>query len=194
MKTPSIYGPIAAFNITSKGYGFNTNTDDANCNTPDRILRLGLLAINSYVKGDVHGSILTRNGTIDTKSQSKGCVARSLFHVINRAEDFSDSLFSFAPTTIRKTSKKLAEFDPDTLIDRKTFDFLSPNSDRSFNGYRILKFPACSDTDCVIAIPRKETTPGILKAGAKAQPDFTSVPTDEMIVFNVRCRFKGGTY
>jgi hypothetical protein len=153
------------------------------------LLRLGLLAKNSDVRGDVHGSFVTGNGTIDTKSQSEGCIAHSSsLHVVNRIEDMSESLFDFAPTTIRKTSQKLAGFEPDTLIDRRSFSIMSSSSSRSFDGYRILKFPACSDNDCGAAIPRKETSVSLLKAGTNAQPNYDSVPSDEMIVFNVRYR------
>lgn len=174
-----MYGPIAALNIKADGYGFNMKSQDTECSSSDRLLRVGLLADQADIKGDVHGSVVRKSGSVEATSQSEACYKSSA------AEDMSDSLFAFAPKTLRVTSEHLAAFAPDTLIDRKTFAISSANSNRSFKGYRIVKFPACSDSDCVAAIPRKETSISIFKAGSTPQGQYQRIPSDEMIVFNV---------
>lgn len=178
---PSMYGPIAAREIQAEGYGFNMNSQDTQCSSNDRLMRIGLMAEKAHVKGNIRGSVMSKSGRVEVTSQSEACYKSSAMG----PQDFSDSLFSFAPQTLRLTSEKLAGFSPDTLIDRKSFAITSANSNRSFNGYRVIKFPACSDSDCVSAVPRKETSIGILKAGSTPQGQYQDIPSNEMIVFNV---------
>lgn len=176
-----MYGPIAAREIRAEGYGFNMNSQDTQCSSSNRLMRVGLMAEKAYVKGDIRGSVVSKSGKVEVTSQSDACYKSSAMGT----QDFSDSLFSFAPQTLRLTSEKLAGFSPDTLIDRKSFALTSANSNRSFNGYRVIKFPACSDSDCVSAIPRKETSISVLKAGSNPQGQYQDVPSNEMIVLNI---------
>ena len=139
----------------------------------------------SSVDGDIHGSVMTHRGTVKTNSQTEACAKRSKFRALQRVDDFSNSLFSFAPTTIRLTSKKLATFEPDTYIDRREHAFTPASYSRTYPEYRVLQFPPCSDSDCTSALPRKQTSAGLLKTESDTQTAYRYIPTNEMILFNV---------
>lgn len=179
----SIYGPIAALDISSTGYDYNTNSDN-DCGSSNDMSRLGFMAKNANVQGDIYGGILTENGTFVTTSQNNRCAPHSPFHPISRSDDLASSLWSFAPSTIKKTSRKLASFDPDTFIgDDKSL--ISSTAKRSFKGYRILKLPACSDLSCASVDTNKEITTDVLKSGIKQSGPFKDILPNEMVVFNV---------
>ncbi|KAL9541298.1 hypothetical protein MBANPS3_009195 [Mucor bainieri] len=188
----SIYGPIAALNITSNGYSFNSRSK-MDCGSNNAVLRLGLMSKHADIQGDINGDVWTESGSIDTKGTGN-CAFDSLSRVQHPNEDLVQSLFSFAPTTIKKTSAKLSTLAPDTAIASVASGLVSPSRARSFSGYRILKLPACSDRGCA-ATGKLETQPGVLRGGSAWSTGQykNGVQSDEMIVFNVPV-YVGGTF
>ncbi|KAL7330086.1 hypothetical protein PS15p_205074 [Mucor circinelloides] len=187
----SIYGPIAAFNITSNGYSYNSKSK-MDCGSSNRIMRLGLMSKHADIQGDINGDVWTENGSIDTKG-TDNCAFEAVSRVQHPTDDLVQSLFSFAPTTIKKTSATLSTLEPDTAITSATNGLVSPGRARSFNGYRILKLPACSDRGCA-ATSSIETNPNVLKGGNTWTGQYRNgLLPDEMIVFNVPV-YIGGTF
>lgn len=181
----SIYGPIAAINITSSGYSYNSRAK-MDCGSANSMLRLGLMSKHADVQGDINGDVWTESGSIDTKG-AENCAFDALSRVQHPNKDLVQSLFSFAPTTIKKTSAKLSTLAPDTAIASVANGLVSPGSARSFDGYRILKLPACSDRSCA-ATGKAETHPNVLRGGNAWTGQYKhGVLPDEMIVFNVSC-------
>ncbi|KAK4514922.1 uncharacterized protein ATC70_002529 [Mucor velutinosus] len=187
----SMYGPIAAFNITSNGYNYNSKAK-MDCGSSNTMLRLGLMSKHADIQGDVNSDVWTESGSIDTRG-TKNCVFAALPRVQHPNEDLVQSLFSFAPTTIKKTSAKLSTLAPDTAITSVANGLVSPSRARSFVGYRILKLPACSDRGCA-ATSKVETQPSVLRGSNTWMGQYKNgVLPDEMIVFNVPV-YVGGTF
>ncbi|CEP19941.1 hypothetical protein [Parasitella parasitica] len=189
--TASMYGPIAALNITSSGYSYNSRSK-MDCGSKNYVMRLGLMSKNAQVQGDINGDIWTENGSIDTKG-TDNCAFDALSRIQHPSQDLLQSLFSFAPTTIRETSAKLSRLAPDTAIASVSNGLVSVSNARSFNGYRVLKLPACSDRACAVA-SRLETNPNVLKGANTWTGQYKNgVLPDEMIVFNIPV-YVGGTF
>lgn len=180
----SVYGPIAALNINSTGYDYNTNSK-SNCEDYNGISRLGLMAKAAHVNGDVYGEIFNEEGSINAANQKNECGMNSIDRSVTKPDDLSSSLWSFAPSSIKKTSRKLASFESDTFINRNK-GLVSKSEVRSFHGYRILKLPACSDDICKPFDPNTEITTATLKSRHSAlNTPFQNILPTEMIVFNV---------
>ncbi|KAI8646787.1 hypothetical protein BD408DRAFT_439876 [Parasitella parasitica] len=179
----SIYGPIAALNITSNGFSYNSKSK-MDCRSKNYVMRLGLMSKHAQVQGDVNGDVWTEKGSIDTKG-TDNCAFDALSRIQHPSQDLLQSLFSFAPTTIRGTSAKLSSLAPDTAITSVSNGLVSASKTRSRNGYRILKLPACSDRACTTA-SKLETNPNVLKGGNTWTGQYRNgVSPDEMIVFNI---------
>lgn len=181
----SIYGPIAAINITTSNYGINTLSQKLDCMNDNYFLRYGLISKNANVNGNIYGDAWTENGSITRENTLDGRCSELPFRILEPKKDYLETIWSFAPTAIKNTSKKLAELNSDSVISAINTGLVSVRNQASFEGFRILKLPACSDKGCA-AIARGETNPNVLKGGSSWTGNYKGVfPSDEMIVFNV---------
>jgi hypothetical protein len=116
---------------------------------------------------------------------AQACTHRIPWRILAPNKDYLENLWSFAPAAIKSTSSKLAALTPDTAITAVSTGFRSLGNKPSFEGYRILKLPACSDKSCAAAV-KTDTSPSVLRGGNSWNGNYGGMITsDDMIVFNV---------
>lgn len=161
-----------------------------NCNSNNPYLKYALISNHAKVdEGDIYGDVWTKHGSVqnNNKNPNGRCFATvAPFRILEPKKDYIEAIWSFAPTAIKNTSKRLAELHPDTVITTAE-KRITPlrNRRRSFEGYRVLKLPACSDRACAVTAD-DETSPDVLKGGATWSGNYKgALSSDEMLVFNV---------